>query len=138
MTTSHSTAVEKWWKCCAALRCGSGGSLMDMDRVAGVLLGAACGDALGAGYEFGPPLPPEVAVTMRGGNGFAPGEWTDDTAMTVAIAHATAAGHDLRTRDGLDAVAEQFLVWYRSGPTDIGLQTRAVLRNAGVGGAAMA
>jgi ADP-ribosylglycohydrolase/predicted protein tyrosine phosphatase len=111
---------------------------MDMDRVAGVLLGAACGDALGAGYEFGPPLPPEVAVTMRGGNGFAPGEWTDDTAMTVAIAHATAAGHDLRTRDGLDAVAEQFLVWYRSGPTDIGLQTRAVLRNAGVGGAAMA
>jgi ADP-ribosylglycohydrolase/predicted protein tyrosine phosphatase len=111
---------------------------MDMDRVAGVLLGAACGDALGAGYEFGPPLPPEVAVTMRGGNGFAPGEWTDDTAMTVAIAHATAAGHDLRSRDGLDAVAEQFLVWFRSGPTDIGLQTRAVLRNAGVGGAAMA
>jgi ADP-ribosylglycohydrolase/predicted protein tyrosine phosphatase len=111
---------------------------MDMDRVAGVLLGAACGDALGAGYEFGPPLPPDVAVTMRGGNGFAPGEWTDDTAMTVAIVHATAAGHDLRTRDGLDAVAEQFLVWYRSGPTDIGLQTRAVLRNAGVGGAAMA
>jgi ADP-ribosylglycohydrolase len=111
---------------------------MDMDRVAGVLLGAACGDALGAGYEFGPPLPSDVAATMRGGNGFAPGEWTDDTAMTVAIAHATAAGHDLSTRDGLDAVAEQFLVWYRGGPTDIGLQTRAVLRNAGVGGAAMA
>ena len=38
---------------------------MDMDRVAGVLLGAACGDALGAGYEFGPPLPTEVEVTMR-------------------------------------------------------------------------
>ncbi|HUY49414.1 MAG TPA: hypothetical protein VMV92_27435 [Streptosporangiaceae bacterium] len=24
------------------------------DRAAGVLLGLACGDALGAGYEFGP------------------------------------------------------------------------------------
>ena len=27
------------------------------DRAAGVLLATACGDALGAGYEFGPPLP---------------------------------------------------------------------------------
>src|SRR5262245_15702686 len=113
-----------------------GGASMDLDRVAGVLLGAACGDALGAGYEFGPPLPPEVEVTMRGGNGFAPGEWTDDTAMTVAIARATAAGHDLRTRRGLDAVAAEFLGWYRSGPNDIGLQTRAVLRNSGDGSSA--
>ena len=27
-----------------------------VDRAAGVLLATACGDALGAGYEFGPPL----------------------------------------------------------------------------------
>ena len=27
----------------------------DLDRCAGVLLGLAAGDALGAGYEFGPP-----------------------------------------------------------------------------------
>ena len=27
-----------------------------LDRAAGVLLAMACGDALGAGYEFGPPL----------------------------------------------------------------------------------
>lgn len=26
-----------------------------VDRAAGVLLATACGDALGAGYEFGPP-----------------------------------------------------------------------------------
>jgi hypothetical protein len=31
--------------------------------------GAGRGDALGAGYEFGPSLPPEVVVTMRGGKG---------------------------------------------------------------------
>jgi ADP-ribosylglycohydrolase len=112
---------------------------LDTDRIAGVLLGAACGDALGAGYEFGPPLPPEVEIIMLGGNGFAPGEWTDDTAMTVAIAEATAAGHDLRTPAGLDAVAAGFRRWYLSDPNDIGLQTRAVLATAeeagGSGGA---
>jgi ADP-ribosyl-[dinitrogen reductase] hydrolase len=103
---------------------------MHADRAAGVLLGTACGDALGAGYEFGPPLPEDVEVTMRGGNGFAPGEWTDDTSMAVAIAQATAAGHDLRTQAGLDAVASAFLRWFRGGPNDVGLQTRAVLRAA--------
>jgi ADP-ribosylglycohydrolase len=107
---------------------------MHTDRAAGVLLGTACGDALGAGYEFGPPLPEDVEVTMRGGNGFAPGEWTDDTSMAVAIAHATAAGHDLRTRAGLDAVAAEFLRWFRGGPNDVGLQTRAVLRAADIAG----
>ena len=36
------------------------------DRLTGVLIGAACADALGAGYEFGRPVPPERPVTMRG------------------------------------------------------------------------
>ena len=59
-----------------------------VDRAAGVLIGMACGDALGAGYEFGPPLGPDVPVTMTGGGsfGWAPGEWTDDTSMAIAIA----------------------------------------------------
>ena len=30
-------------------------SSAQVDRAAGVLLGMACGDALGAPYEFGPP-----------------------------------------------------------------------------------
>ena len=56
-------------------------SSAQVDRAAGVLLGMACGDALGAGYEFGTPLGPDVAVTMDGGGqlGWEPGEWTDDT-----------------------------------------------------------
>ena len=55
-----------------------------VDRAAGVLLGIACGDALGAPYEFGPPLRPDIAVTMKGGGsfGWSPGEWTDDTSTT--------------------------------------------------------
>ena len=32
------------------------------DRAAGVLLATACGDALGAGYEFGPPLPATAPI----------------------------------------------------------------------------
>lgn len=37
------------------------------DRAAGVLLAMAAGDALGAGYEFGPPRGPDVPVVMEGG-----------------------------------------------------------------------
>lgn len=101
-------------------------------RAAGVLLGAACGDALGAGYEFGPPLPDEAPVAMTGGGSFGwePGEWTDDTAMAVAIAEVAAAGGDLRDVGALDAVVARWAGWARSAP-DVGVQTRAVLSAAG-------
>lgn len=60
------------------------------DRTAGVLVALAAGDALGAGYEFGAPLPDGTEVTMKGGGpfGFAPAEWTDDTSMAIPIAEA--------------------------------------------------
>ena len=100
------------------------------DRAIGALLASACGDALGAGYEFGPPLPDDAPVSMRGGNGFGPGEWTDDTSMAIATAEA-AAQHDLTTTVGLDAVAAGFLRWLADEPTDIGVQTHTVLRGSG-------
>ncbi|UQX11494.1 ADP-ribosylglycohydrolase family protein [Candidatus Mycobacterium methanotrophicum] len=62
------------------------------DRVEGVLLGTAAGDALGAPYEFGQPRGPELEVTMGGGRGWEAGEWTDDTAMAIAIAEVAATG----------------------------------------------
>ena len=37
------------------------------DRIQGTLLGTAAGDALGAPYEFGPPLPVEQVVMRPGG-----------------------------------------------------------------------
>lgn len=99
-----------------------------MHRAAGVLLGAAAGDALGAGYEFSYPGPSDQITMIGGGLGsFAPGEWTDDTAMTIAIAEVTAAGTDLNTQTGLDAVAAGFVRWYDSRPADIGVQTHRVL-----------
>ena len=99
------------------------------DRAAGVLLGQAVGDALGVHYEFGtPPRAGEPAEMLGGGliNG-APGEWSDDTAMAVAVAQAAVEHRDLAGAPGLTAVARNFLAWYAGGPADIGIQTRAVL-----------
>ena len=99
-----------------------------LDRAAGVMLGMACGDALGAGYEFGPPLAGDALVTMKGGGGFnwAPGEWTDDTSMAVPIVNAIAAGHDLRDETVLDGIVAAWVEWARTAP-DVGNQLRAVL-----------
>ncbi|MEV0686487.1 ADP-ribosylglycohydrolase family protein [Nocardia sp. NPDC050378] len=94
------------------------------DRVAGVLVGTAAGDALGAGYEFTEPGA-DVVIDMIGGGPFhwAPGEWTDDTSMALVVAQAAARGPGI----DLDAVAEGFVRWYDTDPPDIGNQTRAVL-----------
>ncbi|MGD9988664.1 ADP-ribosylglycohydrolase family protein [Pseudonocardia sp.] len=112
-----------------------------LDRAAGVLLGGAAGDALGVAYEYGSralPGPGERPQMLGGGlGGFAPGEWSDDTAMACAVAEVAAGGADLRSEAALDRVAAGFLRWYASGPTDIGVQTRRVLGAAGTGAAAM-
>jgi len=102
-----------------------------VDRAAGVLLGMACGDALGAGYEFGPPLSPDVPVTMTGGGsfGWAPGEWTDDTSMAIAIAEVAATGADLRTDGALDQIAARWAGWAVKAK-DVGVLTKTVLSAA--------
>lgn len=102
-----------------------------LDRAAGVLLGMACGDALGAGYEFGPPLADDVAVSMCGGGtcGWEPGEWTDDTSMAIAIAEVTACGADLLRLPAQDQVAARWSEWVRDAK-DVGIQTGLVLSGA--------
>ena len=101
-----------------------------LDRAAGVLIGLAAGDALGAGYEFGPAF--DGPVEMKGGGpfGWAPGEWTDDTQMAICIADQAATG-DL----DLDALGDRFIAWANEA-NDIGNQTRAMLsasRNGAAG-----
>lgn len=99
------------------------------DRVEGVLLGAACGDALGVPYEFGSaPLEPGAQPRMIGGGlgPYAPGEWSDDTQMAVVVAQV-AADRGLRDDDALDAIVEGWLGWLRGGASDVGAQTRQVL-----------
>ncbi|MDP8932316.1 MAG: ADP-ribosylglycohydrolase family protein [Actinomycetota bacterium] len=96
-----------------------------VDRAAGALLGLACGDALGAAYEFATP-PQGDAEMIGGGLGdWEPGEWTDDTQMALCIAEEAATG-----RLDATAVAERFLDWFRGGPADMGIQTSAVMAAA--------
>jgi ADP-ribosyl-[dinitrogen reductase] hydrolase len=99
-----------------------------IDRACGVLLATAAGDALGAPYEFQPARGPEKEVAMVGGGGFgwAPGEWTDDTSMAIAIAEVAATGVDLRERSAQDAIVKRWYGWSKTA-TDVGNQTRSVL-----------
>src|ERR1700758_342002 len=103
-----------------------------LDRACGVLLGTAAGDALGAPYEFGPPRGPELQVAMVGGGSFGwePGEWTDDSSMAIAIAEIAATGADLRQKQALDAIVTRWYEWSQDA-TDVGVQTRSVLSQAG-------
>ena len=97
-----------------------------------MLIAAAAGDALGAGYEFAPVAADVVPAMIGGGLGnFARGEWTDDTSQAVAIARIAATGLDLRSPEALSQIAQGFADWYAGGPADIGIQTSAVLRLAG-------
>ncbi|HSU74750.1 MAG TPA: ADP-ribosylglycohydrolase family protein [Terrabacter sp.] len=101
-----------------------------VDRAAGVLLGEACGDALGVPYEMAAP-PVGEAVMKGGGLGpYEPGEWSDDTQMTLCVARVAARGIDLTSPEGLDEVAEAFTAWLDGGATDVGIQTREVLTRA--------
>lgn len=100
------------------------------DRAAGVLLTQAVGDALGVPYEFATPPTGEPQMLGGGLGPYAPGEWSDDTQMAVCIAEVAATGIALDSKEGLDAVAEQFLRWLASHPADIGIQTSQVLRAA--------
>ncbi|MDQ0260449.1 ADP-ribosylglycohydrolase/predicted protein tyrosine phosphatase [Sinomonas atrocyanea] len=109
-------------------------SPLQNDRAAGTLVAMAAGDALGAGYEFGSPLPDGAPVAMIGGGpfGFAPAEWTDDTSMALPLAEcllgqaaAVAAGE---TIDWTPAV-RGWASWARDAK-DVGSQTRAVISAA--------
>jgi ADP-ribosyl-[dinitrogen reductase] hydrolase len=98
------------------------------DRALGAVLASACGDALGAPYEFGPALAADHPVEMRGGGpfGWEPGEWTDDTSMAIPVLEAVANGarwNEPRTHGRLLAAWSD---WAQDAP-DVGAQTRAVL-----------
>lgn len=103
------------------------------DRIQGTLLGTAAGDALGAPYEFGPPLPAEKVV-MRPGGPWALGEWTDDTAMMIAVAELAAEGLDLRDEEVQDRLVRRWHDWSLKSK-DVGVQTGSVLSRAARGGA---
>jgi ADP-ribosyl-[dinitrogen reductase] hydrolase len=99
------------------------------DRARGVLLGLACGDALGRPVEFASPeqIQREYGrVTEMLGNGTHRqpiGTITDDTEMALCIARSLVEQGQFDPGD----VAERFVAWYESGPFDIGGMTRRAL-----------
>lgn len=97
-------------------------------RARGVLVGTACGDALGAPLEFGPVIPYPTPIAMIGGGAFGwqPGEWTDDTSMTIIIAKAAAAHRGLTADAAMNDIAAGFHDWAATAK-DVGSQTRHVL-----------
>ncbi|MFH9967336.1 ADP-ribosylglycohydrolase family protein [Streptomyces mirabilis] len=113
------------------------------DRAAGVLLGAAVGDALGVPYEFEARLSEDQQPRMIGGGlgPYEPGEYSDDTQMQVCIAQVAATGADLRDPEALDAIAANFQGWLGEGASDVGNQTSLILsiaaRAPGSAGTAM-
>lgn len=83
------------------------------DRALGALLGLAVGDAVGTTLEFKRRDTYPVLVDMIGGGPFRlrPGEWTDDTAMALALADS------LGTCEGLDEadLMRRFAAWRDTG-----------------------
>lgn len=100
-----------------------------LDRYEGAMLGVAIGDALGAPLEFMSAQSIQrkhgTVREMIGGGwlNVEPGEVTDDTQMTLAVAEGIIESPDSPEL----AVGRNFLRWYRTNPKDIGGTCRAAL-----------
>lgn len=100
----------------------------NMDQIVGTIIGAACGDALGARHEFHPPCTEPSPLLMESGGAFdwRKGQWTDDTEQTIVLLREIVDGSDLLDPAVLDRVARNLVKW-AMGATDIGSQTSAAL-----------
>jgi ADP-ribosyl-[dinitrogen reductase] hydrolase len=129
--TSAQEAVVRRTKVVAG---GQPGTAADdiRDRARGALLGLAVGDALGTTLEFKGRDTYEPLTDLVGGGPFRlkPGQWTDDTAMALALADSLAA------KDGLDEqdLLTRFHGWWQNGTYsctgrcfDIGITTAHAL-----------
>lgn len=102
---------------------------VDNDRARGVLLGLACGDALGRPVEGWPAgaIADEYGtldeMVGQGVHRLPAGSITDDTEMALCLARSLAE----RGTFDPDDVAARFVHWYETGPTGIGSMTRRVL-----------
>lgn len=103
-----------------------------IDRARGALLGLAVGDALGTTLEFTRRDSRPKHTEMTGGGPFqlAPGEWTDDTAMALALADSLIHCRGFNPDD----LMTRFVAWWRTGAYsctetcfDIGITMRQAL-----------
>ncbi len=88
--------------------------MLTAGKAMGMLAGLSVGDALGAPLEFTPSREPEDYITRyaKGGvHDMDVGEWTDDTAMAVAMASAIIEQGTFDPR----AIMDNFVSWYMEG-----------------------
>jgi ADP-ribosyl-[dinitrogen reductase] hydrolase len=101
----------------------------------GVLLGLACGDALGRPLEFKSADRIDrdhgrvTEMLADGTHGKPAGTVTDDTDLALCIARSLV---EQRAFDGQD-VADRFEAWYDAGPFDVGLMTADAIETYGSG-----
>ena len=96
------------------------------DRALGAVLASAVGDALGAPYEFQPPVAAGAPIEFRSSAEFARAEWTDDTSMAVPILQTISRGRRLDDAGVLATIVGEWIGWAREA-RGIGAQTKAVL-----------
>lgn len=113
------------------------------DRAIGALLGLAIGDAVGTTLEFKARDTYPLLQDMIGGGpfGLKAGEWTDDTAMALALADSLAEVPTLYAAD----LMQRFVDWHERGRYsctgrcfDIGITTRQALARWAATGEPMA
>lgn len=102
------------------------------DSIRGAMFGVAVGDALGAPLEFMSAKSIQqqhgTVRDMIGGGwlNVLPGEVTDDTQMTLAVAHGIVDS----PRDPIEAIGRYFVKWYNSSPKDVGVTCASSIRSA--------
>ena len=102
------------------------------EKIFGALFGVAVGDALGAPLEFmseGQIKSKHGLVTEMIGGGWlnlSPGEITDDTQMTIAVAKGILED----PANPIPYVGREFIKWHDGNPKDIGNCCRAVISRA--------
>jgi ADP-ribosyl-[dinitrogen reductase] hydrolase len=110
------------------------GACPTRDRAIGALVGLAVGDAVGTTLEFKPKPVQPVLTDMVGGGpfGLLPGQWTDDTAMALALGDWLANDPGLEPAD----LMSRFVRWFKDGEYsctgtcfDIGNTTREALEH---------
>ena len=104
----------------------------EFGRIAGALYGVAVGDALGAPLEF---MSAEAIAHAYGtvremiGGGWLnvePGEVTDDTQMTLAVAYGILECPE----KPVEGIGMRFIKWMESGPKDVGSTCATAIRKA--------
>ena len=90
------------------------GSLMSFfQRARGCILGLATGDSLGAAVEFRDrgTFPPVTCFRGGGPHRLEPGQWTDDTSMSLCLAESLIEKRGFDARDQM----ERYVKWWREG-----------------------